>query len=35
MRAHEEGLVDVLRRPDASPAAVLGLAITKRQAAVA
>jgi len=34
MRAHEDGL-DVLRRPDAAPAAVLGVVVVKAQAQVA
>jgi hypothetical protein len=35
MRAHSDGLVDVLRRADASPPAVLGLAVAKAQAQIA
>jgi hypothetical protein len=35
MRAHEEGLVDIIRRVDASPSAVLGLVAAKAQAQVA
>jgi hypothetical protein len=34
MRAHEDGL-DVLRRPDASPAAVPGVVVAKAQAQAA
>ena len=30
MCAHSDGLVDVLRRPDASPSAVLGVVIAKK-----
>jgi len=33
MRAHGDGLVDVLRRPDASPSAVVGVVVAKAQAA--
>ena len=32
MRAHADGLVDVLRRPDAAPSAVLGVVVAKPQA---
>jgi hypothetical protein len=35
MRAHSDSLVDVLRRPDASPPAVLGIAIAATKAQIA
>jgi len=36
MKAHDDGLVDIMRRPDAAPAAVLGVVvIAQAQAAVA
>ena len=36
MRAHEDGLVDILRPPDARfPSAVLGVVVAKAQAQVA
>jgi len=35
MRAHAEGLVDILRRPDAARSAVLGIVVAKAQAPAA